>query len=271
MSTVRKPHADPPAPQSEDPFRYGWRYVRRPGANGREEHVQVPLTLEDVLHPQEGDFIVDNQAHADDCIYLRGAFEAQLADDPHAVVLFDCRVAWDVPGVKPMGPDVAVVFGVRQRRRWPTFYCAKEGSRPELVIEVTSPDTRKTDLEAKRRLYYQARIPIYVILDEEREVEPRPLRLLAFRRGTRGYVNAPLDKKGRFWLEAVHLWLGIEEGRAVCYNRRGQRIGDYTEVSQARAAAEKKAAKESHRAEAAEAQLRALEKELRRLRGETSP
>ena len=34
-----------------DPYRYGWRYVCRPGANGRKVWEQVPLTLEDVLHP----------------------------------------------------------------------------------------------------------------------------------------------------------------------------------------------------------------------------
>ena len=40
-----------------DPFRFGWRYVQQIRANGSKVSVQVPLTLDDVLHPQEGDHI----------------------------------------------------------------------------------------------------------------------------------------------------------------------------------------------------------------------
>ncbi len=32
-----------------DPFRYGWRYVRVPE---RETAEEVPLTLEDLIHPR---------------------------------------------------------------------------------------------------------------------------------------------------------------------------------------------------------------------------
>jgi hypothetical protein len=35
-------------------------------------------------------------------------FEAQLATDPTAVVLDDVRIAWDVPELKPHGPDIVV-------------------------------------------------------------------------------------------------------------------------------------------------------------------
>src|SRR5271167_696158 len=52
-------------------FAYGWRYVARPGRNGRTEWARIPLTLEDVLHPQEADVLVPGDPHADDCTYLR--------------------------------------------------------------------------------------------------------------------------------------------------------------------------------------------------------
>ena len=57
------PPPAPPEPQGEDPFRYGWRTVRRPGPNGQEVWEDVPLTLEDVLHPQEGDTISERRRH----------------------------------------------------------------------------------------------------------------------------------------------------------------------------------------------------------------
>src|SRR5947209_20359519 len=98
MSTVRDPKALRRAPR-KDPFRYGWRYVRRVLADGRKTLEQVPLTLEDVLHPQEGDFHVLTDEHNDDCAYLKYALRKQFAGK--AMVLSDHRIAWPQPGPKP--------------------------------------------------------------------------------------------------------------------------------------------------------------------------
>ena len=49
--------------EAQEPFYYGWRYVRRRYPNGREVVEQVPLTREDVLYPQEGDFVIQNDNH----------------------------------------------------------------------------------------------------------------------------------------------------------------------------------------------------------------
>src|SRR5438874_620736 len=97
-----------------DRFAYGWRYVKQVQPDGAEKLVQVPLTLEDILHPQEEDFRVLSDLHDEDCRYLKSVFKARLADDPHALVLSDCRVSWDPTGVIGYGPDVAVFRGVRQ-------------------------------------------------------------------------------------------------------------------------------------------------------------
>ena len=60
MSTVTR-HPDVPS----DPYRYGWRYMRVKQLDGTEIFDQVPLTLEDVLFPQVGDFIANCSAHGD--------------------------------------------------------------------------------------------------------------------------------------------------------------------------------------------------------------
>ena len=67
MSTVSK--SRPPRPPEPDPYRYGWRYVRVTRPDGTEEFDQVPLTLEDVLHPEVGDFIVQTDGHDSDLNY----------------------------------------------------------------------------------------------------------------------------------------------------------------------------------------------------------
>jgi Uma2 family endonuclease len=140
MSTVSRSRAPKSLPPEPDPFRYGWRYVRVEHPDGKVTFDQVPLTLEDVLHPEVGDFIVQTDGHDSDLNYLKDVFKARLANDPTKAVISDCRVDWNLPGVKPVGPDVAVFEGVKQHRDWSTFDVAAEGAKPLLVVEVTSPE-----------------------------------------------------------------------------------------------------------------------------------
>jgi putative restriction endonuclease len=256
MSTAPKPRR-----RTANPYRYGWRYEKVKLPNGRTDWEMVPLTEEDVLHPRLEDHVTQNDAHQDDCSYLKSVFEAQLVGDPNSLVLSDCLINWDVPGLRGHGPDCAVIFGVRDpRQRWDSFDVKKEGTRPELIVEVTSPATRRSDLGKKRTHYYRVRVPYYVIVDQLPRRWPRELRLLGYQRGRRGYERMPLSAEGRLWLEPVKLWLGIEDRRANCYDANGRRLENYLELHEARDAAEQ-------RADAAEDRVRQLEEELRRLRG----
>ena len=117
MSTpTQTPVEQAPIPQVEqsDPFRFGCAYVWQKGVNGLMVQVQVPLTYEDVLHPQEEDFIVNNAAHDRDCHYLKDAFLLALAGRNDIEVLCDVRVDWQVERVKPHGPDLAIFVDVRK-------------------------------------------------------------------------------------------------------------------------------------------------------------
>jgi hypothetical protein len=89
-------------------------------------------------------------------------------------------------------------------------------------------------------------------------------------------------------LVIANLWLGVAGDHVVCYDERGAAFGDYATVVRQAAAAEERAQREAAaRAEAhacaeveeqarreaaacteVEARLRALEAELRQLRGE---
>jgi Uma2 family endonuclease len=267
MSTVRRRQGLSPA----DRFRYGWRDVPVRNARGRViGSEQVPLTREDVLHPQEGDHIMTSDHHGNDCAYLRNVFRAQLASAPHALVFSDLAIYWDIPALRHHCPDVSVILGVRDPRRddWPSFHVAAEGVRPVLLIEVTSPSTRRTDFREKRRQYFLAGVPLYVIIDAREGDDRRELEIIGYRPGPTRYQRLPLSDDGRLWLDVVGLWLGSEDGRVVCYDAQGQRIADYLEMAQGRAAAEEAAEQERRRREAAERRLRELEAELRRAQGE---
>jgi colicin import membrane protein len=263
MSTISKSRVPVPAHPQPDPFRYGWREVRVEGPDGTVSFDQVPLTLEDVLFPETGDFIVQTDPHDSDLNYLKDVFKARLADEPSTAVVSDCRVDWNLPGVRPLGPDIAVFAGVKRYRPWATLDVAKEGVRPLLVVEVTSPDTRKNDVEIKLDYYYRAGVPLYIIADvlEEDELERR-LELIAYQHTPAGYERIGADWRGWIWLEPVRLWLGVtRESRAgyqrlACYDpETGEEIGDYTAVSQA--LADESAARAHAEARAAAAQAQA--------------
>ena len=115
---------------ADDPFYYGLRYVSRVHrelGEQWEEVVQVPLTYNDMLHPEEGDIGTHTPLHHRICAYLVAVSEAWAQSQPGVVVLPDVRIEWDIPDLQAHGPDVAVIFGVRERQNWGTFFVAKEG------------------------------------------------------------------------------------------------------------------------------------------------
>jgi Uma2 family endonuclease len=259
------------APPTVDIYRYGWRYVRHELPDGGETIEQLPLTLDDILFPEVGDFHVHSKAHEDTCNYLADVYNARLKHDRTAVVLNDVRVAWDVPELRPNGPDIAVIRGVREQRNWSTFDVAAEGVRPDVIVEITSPETRSNDLVAKVDIYAIAGVPIYIIVDARIWKGQETLYLIGYRLTPRGYEVLAPDERGWLWVESVGVWLGLRDNQVVCYDAAGQVIGDYTAIDSARAEAEARAKAEAEARAKAEAQLASLEAELRRLRGEDSP
>jgi Uma2 family endonuclease len=237
--------------------------VRVVGPDGSETFDQVPLTLEDVLFPEMGDFHVQTKGHDSDVNYLESVFEAQLANDSEAVVISDTRVDWNLPGVRPLVPDAAVFLGVKRHRSWSTFDVAAEGARPALVAEVTSPETRSNDLGPKVEYYHRAKVPLYFIADAF-EGDERSLVLIGHRYARRGYRRMAPDAQGRIYLEPVRLFVGVTHDRRggyqrlACYDAEtGAELGDYTAVVAALSAAEAQARAATRQSRAAQRRARA--------------
>jgi Uma2 family endonuclease len=253
MSTMNvKPDDVRRQAEQDDPFRLGWRYVNKVGPDGKVESVQVPLTEEDVLHPQEDDFIVQDYAHDRDCDYLRDNLRALAQTLPGMKVFCDHRFDWGVEGVKAHGPDICVIvgfFGEWDPRRG-TFHPKEFGAQPALVVEVTSASTRTGDLTTKVTEYHQAGIPLYVIVDGLAG-ESKP-RLIGYRHAPGGYERIPLDDLGRLWLEPVRLWLAWEDDRVVLLDERGNPRPDFVELGVQAREAEQRAADAEQQADLAE-------------------
>jgi Uma2 family endonuclease len=267
MTHTTTPASAPGAPPADDPFRYGWRFVPRPTPDNPHHLEQVPLTLEDVLHPEVGDFIVHSDRHETDRMYLTAVLRARLEESGAAIVLSDVRIAWDVPDLRPHGPDVMVIPGIVERQDWSTFDVAVEGARPALIIEITSPETRENDLEIKVDHYARAGVPQYVIVDNQSRRGARRLRLLDYRLVDGVYRLHQPDAAERVHLVIADLWLGIEGDHVVCYDEHGAAFGDYATVVRRAKEAERRARREAAAREA-EARLRAAAEEQARREAE---
>ena len=184
-----------------------------------------------------------------------------------------------------MAPDVAVIFNVQQKQNWSTFHEAYEGTKPRLIIEVTSPSTYSVDLETKVEHYAKVGVEWYVIVDIVIRRDMPSKRLLGYQLTEDGYKRFEPNEKGWLWLAPVNLWLGWHEGNIACYDEAGNWVeaGDsrvaeaqsrVTAADQARVAAEQRADDEAQARAAAEQRAdeeararQQLESELRRLRG----
>jgi colicin import membrane protein len=255
-------------PAPSDPYVYGWRDIRITLANGEQQWQRVPLTLADVLHPQEEDMLMPTEEHERWRNYLYSVMTALLMDEPMAVVLSDTNVAWDVPDIKPHRPDIAVIFDVRQPKNWSTFDVREEGTRPALIIEITSPKTRNVDLEDKFDEYEQVEVPFYVIIDIRQRRRGVTRELKGYRLTPTGYGVVQPNEQGWLWLEPVSAWLAITDGAIACYDQAGNRLENYAALTKAKKQAEARAQEEAHARAAAEARTAELEARLRQLEAE---
>jgi len=263
-----------PSPPEADPFRYGWRYVMRTRQDGSQECVEVPLTLEDVLHPQEGDVIPENTQQERDRRYLHDVLEQRYANEPHVLTFSDCLIDWGIPGIKPHSPDITVLEGVHTKDgKWGTYRIARDGGRPLLVVEIVSPDTRSNDVDIKPEHYHRVGVPIYVLVDQKKLDGPR--WLVAYEHKADGYVPLPADADDRVLLRPLGIRIGLRDGRVVCWDAgTGQELGDYVRVcsqlAEAIAAQEKAELRAKEEADArrkAEERIRELEEKLRKQGG----
>ncbi|WP_332249601.1 Uma2 family endonuclease [Roseiflexus castenholzii] len=208
---------------------------------------------------------------------------------PDAVVLSDVRIAWEVPDLRPHSPDIMVIFGAQTIRNWSTFDVGQEGVRPILIVEVTSPETRRFDLYEKVDHYDLAGVPYYVIVDTFERRGQVQVRIVSYERAGAAYRAMMPDERGWLWLEPLRVWIGGQENEVCCFDEQGRRMEDYADLveivieseervaetlaeakaqARARMDAEARAEAEARVRAEAEARVRELEAQLRRLRGE---
>ncbi|MFY9823991.1 MAG: Uma2 family endonuclease [Thermoanaerobaculia bacterium] len=173
------------------------------------------------------------------------------------------------------GPDIFYVGGVEPRSGQKCWVVWEEGRYPEVIVELLSPSTARTDRTVKKDLYARVfRTPEYFLQD------PDQGKLEGFR--LTGGIYQPIlpNAQGRLRSERLGLELGLwdgvyrrdentwvrlfdEDGRLVpTADERAEVASQHAAAESQRAEAEsQRAGAESQRADAAEAEvvrLRAL-------------
>jgi Uma2 family endonuclease len=179
---------------------------------------KAPVVDEEVIYPEsDGQPMAETDIHRKYMSSLIETLEDFYRDDPAVYVsgnLFVYYVQGDTR--KNVAPDVFVVRGVEKRLRR-TYQIWKEGKAPDLVIEVTSEDTRWEDMDFKRKLYHRLGVKEYYLYDPTGDYLKD--RFLGYRLVGNRYVPVRLPKgEDRLHSDVLGLHLVLEEGRLRLYD-----------------------------------------------------
>ena len=225
----------------------------------------------------------DAMQQADIILYIMSILWARYKNDPSALVSEQTNVIYDsaVPG-SVIVPDGYIVFGVdtetiKMYRR--SYRIDEWGIPPAFVLEVASESTAARDLGEKREIYARMGAQEYWRLDRH-GYYGEPLVGERLVDGEYERFDLHTEANGDSWSHSealgVDFYHRIEEGTSVFLlkdSQTGEWLGDLSEETEARQAAQTQAqAAQTQaqiaetRAQAAEARNRELEAELERLR-----
>jgi len=148
------------------------------------------------------------------------------------------------------GPDFFLVRQTQRRPRKSWVVWEEGGQYPDLIIELLSDSTAKTDKSLKKTLYQDRfRTPEYFWFS------PETLEFEGFRMANLRYEAIAPNAEGRLWSEALGLFLGVYEGQLRYFSAEGALIPTPEEAAaQAQATAQQAEERAARLAE----QLKAL-------------
>ena len=108
------------------------------------------------------------------------------------------------------GPDFFVVLGTDRKPRKSWTVWEEGGKYPNVIIELLSESTAKTDRGLKKEIYQDIfRTPDYFWFD------PNSLEFQGFHLVDGCYEPLPVDDEGRLWSQQLGLWLGVVDRTAI--------------------------------------------------------
>ena len=117
------------------------------------------------------------------------------------------------------GPDFFLVLGTERKTRKSWVVWEENGKYPNLIVEILSPTTAKTDRGTKKELYQDIfRTPEYFLFD------PYTLEFAGFYLIHGKYQPVEFNEKGHLWSEELGLYLGIVQGLLRYFTPEGNLV-----------------------------------------------
>ncbi|MBD2774368.1 Uma2 family endonuclease [Iningainema tapete] len=162
------------------------------------------------------------------------------------------------------GPDFFVVLGTQRKIRNSWVVWHEGGKYPNVIVEILSDSTAKTDKGLKKEIYQDTfRTPNYFWYD------PKTLEFAGFILIGGSYQPIEPNQQGWLWSQQLDLYLGIHETKLRFFTSDGQLVPTLQEVAQIetqRAEQEKqRAEQEKQRAEQEKQRADRLAEKLREL------
>ncbi|BAY77124.1 hypothetical protein NIES25_35830 [Nostoc linckia NIES-25] len=137
------------------------------------------------------------------------------------------------------GPDLFVVLGTERQARKSWVVWEEYGKYPNVILEILSESTAKTDKGLKKEIYQDTfRTPNYFWFD------PYTLEFAGFHIVDGKYQPLQANEQGRLWSEQLGLYLGIHQELLRWFTADGHLVAIPEETAiQAQEKAERLAAK----------------------------
>jgi len=124
------------------------------------------------------------------------------------------------------GPDFFVVLGTERKPRKSWVVWEEEGKYPNIIIEILSPKTAKSDRGLKKQIYQDTfRTADYFWFD------PDTLEFQGFQLIQGQYQELQPNQEGRLWSQQLGLYLGIHNSQLRFFTNLGELVLTTEEVA----------------------------------------
>jgi Uma2 family endonuclease len=126
------------------------------------------------------------------------------------------------------GPDFFVVLNTEKRPRKSWVLWEEEGQYPNIIVELLSDSTAKTDRGLKKQIYQNTfRTPDYFWFD------PHNLEFQGFSLVSGTYQPLEPNQQGHLWSEQLGLYLGVLDGMLRFFTAEGKLVPTLEEATDA--------------------------------------
>jgi Uma2 family endonuclease len=148
------------------------------------------------------------------------------------------------------GPDFFVVLGTERKPRDSWVVWQENDKYPNVIVEILSPKTAKTDRGLKKQIYQDTfRTPDYFWFD------PKTLEFRGFHLVEGEYQELQPNENGWLWSQQLGLYLGIRQSQLRFFTSLGQLVPTLEETTEQE---RQRAEQEKQRAERLAQRLRDL-------------